>query len=135
MRTLTSPGVGAHAGNRRGFTLPELMVAIVIITIGLLAMVSVSSKSVSQTGAGEHEVRIAALALSRFELLKSQGCASLTLPSNGTATWGGVTELWSAAKSSGSNTAFPIVAMTDSLQYSIVGQTRTRVYTTLRSCP
>jgi hypothetical protein len=113
-----------------------LVIAMVIISVGVLGIASVTARTAREMGEGAREVRASAAALSRFETLKSMGCGSLTVPSSGTNVGLGLTERWSIASSTGTNTAFPIIVMVDSLQYTTAtGNTRTRVFTTLRSCP
>lgn len=121
---------------RSGFTLVELMVAVLIITVGLLGLVSVAGSTTRMIGEGIREQSAAVMAVSRFELNRSVQCSALTVPSNGKNVRLGVNEHWTIASNAGLNSAFKTLLLTDTLQYqTAVGTTRRRVFTTLRTCP
>jgi prepilin-type N-terminal cleavage/methylation domain-containing protein len=78
--------------SRRGYTVVELIVAIMIFTIGLLAMAGTASL-IMMTIAGSRTRTVgAAVAESRFEQLRAQTCTAHT---GGTAVTRGVREDWS----------------------------------------
>jgi prepilin-type N-terminal cleavage/methylation domain-containing protein len=56
-------------GNR-GFTLVEVLVAIVILTIGVIGLVSSSAMATRMIGIGKIETRAARLAAGRMEILR-----------------------------------------------------------------
>ena len=76
---------------RAGFTLVELMVAMMIFAIGLLAMVSTSAVVVRQMGDAKQMGLAATVAQNRVEQLYGGICKT---GSSGTATTSGVTESW-----------------------------------------
>jgi len=76
---------------RAGFTLIELVVALTIFSVGLLAMAATAS-AISQMLAGSESKALAAsVAETRFERIAGTACANRT---SGTATIRGITETW-----------------------------------------
>jgi prepilin-type N-terminal cleavage/methylation domain-containing protein len=93
-------GEDATGGARRGFTLIELMVTVLLLGIGLAGLVATSG-AVSRMMGGSNRAAVAAtVAASRFETLRGVGCLSITA---GSATTRGITESWSATKMNAHN--------------------------------
>ncbi len=82
------------ANDRRGLTVVELVVAIVLLTIGLLGLAAVSASILRQMRVSGHQAVATALASSRFEQFEGKPCAQITA---GSATSRGVTETWSVS--------------------------------------
>jgi len=80
------------AGSRRGFTIIEMVVAIMIFTVGLLAMAGTASLIMMTLAGSRTRSVAAAVAESRFDRLRAQTC---TAHVNGTAVTRGVREDWS----------------------------------------
>jgi prepilin-type N-terminal cleavage/methylation domain-containing protein len=76
---------------RRGFTLIELMVTVLLLGIGLGGLIATSSAVSRMMGGSMREATAATVAASRFETLRGSACASITA---GTATTRGITESW-----------------------------------------
>ena len=76
---------------RKGFSLIELMVAIMVLTVGLLGLAATSAVATQMIGGGGRQTLAAAVAQSRFELMRRGSCATL---SGGSAITRGVTEIW-----------------------------------------
>ena len=76
---------------RRGTTLVELLIALVIVTVGLLALAGAAAVVAREVGTGRREVAVAAAARNRLEQLTSAPCRSLM---DGAAASGGITERW-----------------------------------------
>lgn len=76
---------------RRGFTLAEVILAIVILSVGLLALASGSMGVIRQMRAGSQSATAAMVAQSRLEKLRGVGCLYLGA---GTATTRGLSEKW-----------------------------------------
>ena len=76
---------------RRGFTLVELIIAIVILVVGVLGLASTAAVVMKQITASSMQTRAAMMAQSRLERLRSVPCAQMA---SGTATTNGVTETW-----------------------------------------
>lgn len=77
--------------NTRGFSLIELMIAMVVLTVGVLG-VAASARLVTQmSGSGGRFGGSAAVASSRFEQLRGGACNAIA---SGSATTGRYTERW-----------------------------------------
>lgn len=83
----------AHARRRvrRGFTLIELMVAMLIFTIGVLAMMSSAGSVMTMMSGSQRRTIAATVAEARFERLRAQSCDQHV---NGTLVTHGVRETW-----------------------------------------
>ena len=109
-----------------GFTLVELIVTIVILSIGLLGMAGTSAVMTRQIGEGAQMALAAMNAQARFELLRSQECATLT---SGTGTSRGVAEVWTVTALSRA------VEVTDTVTITTPRGPRAFTYRTLIACP
>ena len=88
-RTATSP--------RRGFTIVELVVAILVLTTGLIALAGTSTFVLRQMTGGTLQTAAAAMVQSRFDSLSSVRCSTLATTAagtSGTSTVRGITERW-----------------------------------------
>ncbi len=72
------------AAARRGATLIELMVAMILLSIGLFSVLGTSGSVVKQLGGGRNQTVAAGIAQARLDSLTSIGCQSLT-PGNATS--------------------------------------------------
>src|SRR5262249_11014653 len=63
-------------GDRRGTTLIEVVVALFVLTVGLLALAGVGATVTRLTERGGRQTRAAALLPERLESLRSHGCAA-----------------------------------------------------------
>lgn len=77
---------------RSGFTVMELLVAIVILSIGLLGLAATSGIVMRMIGGGGHQTVAANVALARFEQLRGLSCGRI---SGGSAVSRNVQESWS----------------------------------------
>jgi type IV pilus assembly protein PilV len=82
---------GTRRARRSGFTLVELIVAMLMLTIGLLGLAGVGAVVLKQMKGGTYQTIAASIAQSRFEQLEGDACASVA---GGTATVRGMTETW-----------------------------------------
>ncbi len=80
-----------HRHARAGTTLVELIIALVVITVGLLALAGAAAVVARETAAGRREATLAELARTRLERLTSTPC-ELLVP--GTTNADGITEHW-----------------------------------------
>jgi Tfp pilus assembly protein PilV len=69
----------------------ELMVTILLLTIGISGLVATSSSVSRMMGGSMQQVTAASLASSRFETLRGTACASVA---SGSATTRGIKEKW-----------------------------------------
>lgn len=93
-RAHVRPVTGAPAAaprRRSGFTMPELLIAIIVIAIGLLSLASGSVGVLRQMRWGNQSALAALVATQRMEAVRSLGCVSMA---NGTATTRGLPEKW-----------------------------------------
>lgn len=81
---------------RRGMSLIELMVAIVILSVGLLGMAGLSLTVNTQFASAARQADAALLVQSRIDSLSTVSCAGLapTAPVSGTTVTRGITERW-----------------------------------------
>ncbi len=83
-----------------GFTLVEVLVAIVVLAVGLIALVGSSAMVTRMIGRGKVETRVAQAASHRIETLRlaasstSPRCTAGAFASGGPVTTNGVTESW-----------------------------------------
>jgi prepilin-type N-terminal cleavage/methylation domain-containing protein len=114
---------------RRGVTLVELLVAMTILTVGLLAIVGVSGSVARSLGESRSDNLAAIAAESRFEQVAGTACTSLTLNTVSSATNRNVTERW-VVVDAGNNTRQVI----DSVRWTTRRGTRSLVFQTLLPC-
>ena len=76
---------------RAGFTLVELMVAILVMAVGVLGLAGTAVAVARLTGGATQQTIAANVAATRFEQLRSSPCASIK---TGSATTRGVSEKW-----------------------------------------
>ena len=89
----------------RGFTLIEIMIAIIILSVGVLGMVGSAGLVSRMVGQGKRNTRAAVVAIQRMEILRRTALAATphcSTLSGGTATTNGVTETWSVTNSGSS---------------------------------
>ena len=84
----------ADRRGRAGFTIVELIVAMLMLTIGLLGLAGVGAVVLKQMRGGTHQTIAASIAQSRFEQFEGDPCAAIV---SGTATVRGMTEKWTVA--------------------------------------
>lgn len=80
---------------RAGFTLAELLVALMVFSIGALAMVATSANVMTLITASKNRTLAAAVAASRFERMRSQSC---TAHQSDSASTRGISEAWEVVK-------------------------------------
>src|SRR5438045_1082111 len=106
--------------NQRGFSLVEVMIAMIILTVGVLGVAASSGAITRMTAEGGRSGGSAAVAESRIEALTATPCASLA--SSGTATTGKFTESWTITTSNLLRT------VTETVTYPAGRATRTATY-------
>ena len=119
---------GATQGARRkGFTLVELMVSVMMISVGLLGLLSSSAAVAQMVGKSGRQSVAASVAETRFEKLRSSDC---TLLSGGSgAPRLGVQEAWTVQRVSRA------VIVTDSVRYDDRGTVRSHGFQSVIPCP
>jgi prepilin-type N-terminal cleavage/methylation domain-containing protein len=95
---------------RRGFTLAELIVAIVLLTVGLGALASTAAWILREASSSRRTERAAVLARARLELLRFAECN----PGSAVVPHGDLVERWSISVESQRAVAVVIVSARDS---------------------
>jgi prepilin-type N-terminal cleavage/methylation domain-containing protein len=86
--------------DRSGFTLVEVLIAVVVLGIGVVALAGSSAMVTRMIGRGKHETRAAQMAARRIETLRAAGlsttprCTSAAFVSDGPEVTDGMTESW-----------------------------------------
>lgn len=114
--------------DNRGFSLVEVMIAMVILTVGVLALAASAGQITRLTSEGVRAAGAAAVAGSRLETLRSTACAALT---SGSATTGAYTEAWRVITPASALFSREITVV---ISYSNGRTTRYATYVTERSC-
>lgn len=119
--------------NRQGFTIVEVVVAMMVLSVGVLALVSSSALVTRMIGTGQHSTRATQVAERRLETLRQLArstavpCANLGAV-NTTATTDGMTEAWLVTVSGTQRNA------TANVTYNVPRGTRTVTLRTIISC-
>jgi len=112
---------------RRGFTLIEMIIAIVVMSIGVMGLAGTATYVATQMGGGKAQTLAATLATKVADSLAARRCSALV---NGSQTKRDVTVTWTVADSSRTRW------VTESVQYRVKrGPTKTLTYTTVIQCP
>jgi prepilin-type N-terminal cleavage/methylation domain-containing protein len=114
---------------RRGVSLVELLVAMTLLVIGLLAIVGVSGSVARSLGESRGDNQAALVAQSRFESLAGTACASISLGTVTAVTTRGIVERYRVT--AGPNNTLAVI---DSLAWQTREGTRRQVFTTLLPC-
>ena len=109
----------------RGFSLIEVIAAMIILSVGIIGMAASTSAITRMTGQGALSGASAAVAVSRFDQLRATACGS---QAGGTATTGKFSEKWTVSTSGN------IVNVIDSITYISSRRSRTDAYSTILSC-
>lgn len=125
-RRISRAETAPASGTRAGFTLVELLVALMIFAVGMLGLAATAGSVTRMMGGAKRQTIAAQVAQSRIERLRATPCTTLT---SGSETVRGITNTW---------TVSPVargVNVTDSVVFATSrGKTRTRVYKTTLSC-
>jgi len=111
---------------RRGLTLIEMIIAIIVMSIGIMGLAGTASYVAMQMGGGNAQTIAAALATKVSDSLSARRCAALV---SGSQTKRGVTISWTVTDSSRTKW------VTEQAQYKTKrGATKTFNYTTVIQC-
>jgi type IV pilus modification protein PilV len=86
-------GASGIPRGRRGFSLVELMVAMMLLTVGVLGLASVSAYAIRQDSVATRANSATLVAQSRMERLRSRRCDDI-VSSSSPVTTNNVTESW-----------------------------------------
>jgi prepilin-type N-terminal cleavage/methylation domain-containing protein len=119
----------APSQSRGGFALPELIVAMVILAVGILALASTAAGVMKQMRSGNQRALAAIVAQSRMETMRSLQCANL---SSNSATTRGLKENWTIGATMNNGR---VVAVKESVTYILrPGATSSLVITGFVPC-
>jgi prepilin-type N-terminal cleavage/methylation domain-containing protein len=118
-----------HSSNRSGVTLVELIVAMTILSVGLLAIVGTSGAIARGLGEARGDNMAAIVAQSRFEEIAGTSCTGMTLGQSKTVQTRGVTEKY-VITDGGNNTLLVI----DTVSWQTRRGTRKQAFQTLLPC-
>ena len=99
--------------NRRGFTIVEVLIAIVMLTLGILALASSVGGITRMMSNGQRKTRSYATATSVMDSLRNQAKRSCSNLVAGTATYpGNIAEAWTVTNSGTANSTHVITLIT-----------------------
>ena len=93
---------------RDGFTVIEVIIAIVILSVGIIALASTAGLVTRMVAQGQRYSEAAQLANRRFELLRAESCTTLAA---GSTTSGQFTETWTIATVGTGGRRFTVVVV------------------------
>jgi type IV pilus modification protein PilV len=114
---------GANA--RAGFTLVELIVAMIVFAVGVLGLAATAASVTRLMGGASRQTIAAAIGQSRLERLRASPCSTLT---NGADTTRGVVSVWTV------QTVTRGVNVTETVIFPTPAGNRTRTYKTTLPC-
>lgn len=117
------------ASPREGFTLVEVMVAIVILSIGILGLAATAGVVVRQMTGAVHQSVAANVAYSRMERIRTGSCVAMK-DSSGSATTRNVTERWVIQAVPGTHA----LVVYDTITYKLRGVMKKQAYITEYPC-
>lgn len=125
-----SPAAGGEAQApraRAGFTIVEMLVAIMVLAVGVLGLASTAAVVHRQMASGERQSVAASIAQSRFDSLTSRNCVAIS-GTTGIASYrrGQIRESWNVVD--GDN----VKQITDTIR--ITGRRLPLIYTTYVPC-
>jgi prepilin-type N-terminal cleavage/methylation domain-containing protein len=112
--------------SEQGFTIIEIMLAVIVLSVGVMALVGSSALATRMIGRGSMSTRVTQVANARAELLRayaaqtSPGCTNGNVAS-GNATTDGITESWTLGGLAGDATRNVTMTFT----YRVPSGTRT----------
>ena len=117
--------------NRGGFTLVEVMVAIVILAVGILGLAATASVVTKQMTGAVHQSVAANVAYSRMEHIRSSDCMVMKDSVSGSAITRNVSERWAIAVAPTKQA----LLVYDTITYKMRGSVRTQVFHSEFPCP
>jgi len=113
-------------GPRRGFTLIEMIIAIIVMAVGIMGLAGTASYVATQMGGANAQTIAAGLATKVSDSLSARRCASLV---SGTQTVRGVVVTWTVTDSTRTRW------VTETVQYKPKrGATKTQTYQVVIQC-
>jgi type IV pilus modification protein PilV len=126
MTTIMTPRPPRRGKLRRGFTLVELLVAIVLLSVGALALASLSAVVMRNVNGAAQQTIAATIAQARLERLRGLPCTQLE---SGEADTRGMYESWKVMTGTRS------ITVSLSVGYSDGRRDRVNIHETIIPCP
>jgi prepilin-type N-terminal cleavage/methylation domain-containing protein len=124
---MTQRRFGRARRPRRGFTLIEVIIAIVVTSVGIIGLAGTATYVATQMRGGNVQTVAATMATKVADSLAARRCSAIV---SGSQTRRGVTVTWTVADSSRTRW------VTESVQYQPKrGPAKTFTYTTVIQCP
>ena len=117
--------------HRAGFTLVEVMVAIVILAVGILGLAATASVVTRQMTGAVHQSVAATVAYSRMEHIRSSDCMVMKDSTSGSAVTRNVSESWTISVPATKQA----LLVTETITYKVRGILRTQVFNSEFPCP
>ena len=103
--------------SEKGFTIIEIMLAVIVLTVGVMALVGSSALATRMIGRGNKSTEVVQVATARAELLRtyaaatSPGCTNANV-SSGSDTTGGIIGTWALQGNAGDATRDVVMTYT-----------------------
>lgn len=114
---------------QKGFTIIELVVAIVILAIGVLGLAGTSAVVSRTLGQGTQHAQAASIAQTRFEIMRTTRCPV----NSGAVTGGKFTEKWTRIGTTG-GAPLRLYEVVDSVSYSVGGKAKNQAFRSVVQC-
>lgn len=118
----------AIARGRAGFTIVEVVVAVMILVVGVLGLAGAAAIVTRMMGSSEMRSDASNVAAARFELLRSTRCPI----TSGSASSAGITERWSVTQLG--SPAYRMYEVVDSVRYTSRDGQRSQTYRSVVQC-
>lgn len=113
--------------SERGFTVVEVLIAVLILTVGLLGMVTTAALTTRMIAQGQRYSEASAIANERFEILRAKSCAEMT---GGSAQLGRFSVSWTVTPDAADTRRQVDVTVVS----PVAGGSRTDRFTTIIAC-
>jgi prepilin-type N-terminal cleavage/methylation domain-containing protein len=112
---------------RAGFTIVEMVVAIMVFTVGVMGLAGTAAYVARQMNGGMQQTLAATIAQSRIDSIAGTGCRAVA---SGTATKQGISERWTIDRPAN----FNVLRVTEQVTWTSAGRTRSQLYTASFPC-
>jgi len=114
--------------DRRGFTVVEVLIAVLVLTFGLMGLVATAALTTRMIGQGQRYTEASTLASQRFEILRARACSALA---DSTDVQGRFTVTWTVAAADAGRSR--LITLTVASPTG-AGTVRSDTFTTKRLC-
>ncbi|HEU4563719.1 MAG TPA: prepilin-type N-terminal cleavage/methylation domain-containing protein [Gemmatimonadaceae bacterium] len=124
---------GRGAPARRGFTIVEVIAAVVILGVGVLGLAGTAAVVTRLMSQGDQQTTAAVVAQRRFERLRATRCPAGSPLVSGTASANGMSERWTVVRQVGVQ-GLRLFEVTDSVSYKTSNGARGHLYRSIVEC-